>query len=298
MARKACLTRRVTITLRRIRAARTAKGISVFFRGATDRCSTTARPIPLASTCWMPTIRSVRLRPDLLAPVASRIIVTDDCWTFRQPGMFWFHESAGILLQSYKTELGEEMARPLEFDRSDAVKRAVEAFWECGYGSISANELSDRMGIGKSSFYNTFGSKAELLRLAVGSYVNQKTAALQRAIRHQNVMDVLRALLVDVARRNDGGKGCLLVNTAIELSRHDENVAHATRAGFDAIAATFEALVISGQQAGNIRPELDPKQQARILLTSISGLRVMIQSGFTAEEMTPFINMILKSIAT
>lgn len=189
------------------------------------------------------------------------------------------------------------MARPIEFERSDAVKRAVEAFWERGYGSISANELAERMGIGKSSFYNTFGSKAELLREAVGCYTDVKSAALQRAVRQRNVMDVLRALLVDVARRNDGGKGCLLVNTAIELSRHDEDVARATRAGFDAMAATFEAIVTAGQQAGDIRRDLDSRQQARILVTGISGLRVMVQSGFTAKELMPFIDTILQGMA-
>jgi TetR/AcrR family transcriptional repressor of nem operon len=34
-------------------------------------------------------------------------------------------------------------------------------------------------------------------------------------VRGRNIMDVLRALLLDVAKRNDDGKGCLLVNTAV-----------------------------------------------------------------------------------
>ncbi|MGU2420467.1 TetR/AcrR family transcriptional regulator [Burkholderia cenocepacia] len=185
----------------------------------------------------------------------------------------------------------------MEFDRSEAVKRAVDVFWERGYGSISANELAERMGIGKSSFYNTFGSKVELLREAVGSYADVRAVALRSSVRHRNVMEVLRALLVDVARRNDDGRGCLLVNTSIELSRHDEDVAHATRAGFDAMTETFEVLVAAGQRAGHILADVDAKQQARILVTSISGLRVMVQSGFTEKEMVPFIDTILKSMA-
>lgn len=189
------------------------------------------------------------------------------------------------------------MARPMEFDRSEAVARAVDAFWECGYGALSANELADRMRIGKSSLYNTFGSKTELLQEAITRYTQLKTAALRRTVREQNVMDVLRALLLDVAKRNDDGRGCLLVNTAVELSRHDANIASTTRAGFEAMATTFEALIVAGQQAGHIRTNLDVKNQARILVTSIAGLRIMVQSGFSAREMRPFIDTILASMS-
>lgn len=188
------------------------------------------------------------------------------------------------------------MARPMEFDRSEAVARAVDAFWECGYGMLSANELAERMGIGKSSFYNTFGSRTDLLREAIACYTSQKSALLQRVGSTPNVMDVLRALLVDVAKHNDGGKGCLLVNTAIELSRHDADIASLTRAGFDAMATTFEALIVAGQQKGEIRTDLNAKNQARILVTGIAGLRVMAQSGFSAREMKPFIDTILRSM--
>lgn len=189
------------------------------------------------------------------------------------------------------------MARPMEFDRNEAVARAVDAFWECGYGSLSANDLAKRMSIGKSSFYNTFGSKVELLQEAVASYTKLKTVALQQAVRGRNVLDVLRALLLDVAKQNDDGRGCLLVNTAVELSRHDAEIAGTTRAGFEAMAMTFEALIVAGQHAGEIRTDLDAKCQARILVTSIAGLRVMVQSSFSAKEMRPFIDTILASMS-
>jgi len=186
------------------------------------------------------------------------------------------------------------MARPMEFDRDEAVRLATRAFWECGYGSISAAELVERMGIAKSSFYNTFGSKTELLREAITSYTHDRIAALQRSARQSNVLDVLRHLLLDVAKRNDDGKGCLLVNTAIELSRHEPEMAQVTRSGFSEMAATFELLIKAGQQDGSVRAELDAKQQALILVTSIAGLRVMVQSGFSAKEMKPFIDTVIQ----
>ncbi|HEX7937250.1 MAG TPA: TetR/AcrR family transcriptional regulator [Paraburkholderia sp.] len=188
------------------------------------------------------------------------------------------------------------MARPMEFDRDEVVKRATRAFWESGYGSISAGELVERMGIAKSSFYNTFGSKAELLREAIERYTRDRAAALLRSARQSNALDVLRHLLLDVAKRNDGGKGCLLVNTAIELSKHHPEMAEVTRNGFSEMAMTFEALIKAGQEDGCIRAELNAKQQALIVVTSISGLRVMVQSGFSARELKPFIDTVLQTM--
>jgi TetR/AcrR family transcriptional repressor of nem operon len=124
------------------------------------------------------------------------------------------------------------------FARGEAVARAVDAFWDHGYGTISVNDLANEMRIAKSSLYNTFGSKLELLQEAVAYYTDLKTAALQRVANGGNVLAELRMLLLDIAKRNVDGRGCLLVNTAVELGRHDADVARVTRAGFDAIAAT------------------------------------------------------------
>ena len=189
------------------------------------------------------------------------------------------------------------MARPTEFDRDEAIARAVDAFWECGYGTISANELAERMGIAKSSFYNTFGSKTEVLREAITCYTVRKSALLQKTCSNGYVMEVLRKLLLDIAKRNDDGKGCLLVNTAIELSRHDGYIAELTRIGFDTMITTFAALIVVGQQTGEIREDLDAKSQALIVVSGIAGLRVMAKSGFSVSEMNPFIDKILDGMA-
>jgi TetR/AcrR family transcriptional regulator, transcriptional repressor for nem operon len=189
------------------------------------------------------------------------------------------------------------MARPMEFDRGEALSRAVDALWGNGYGAISANDLANEMGIAKSSFYNTFGSKVELLQEAVAYYTDMKTVALQRVARGRNVLAELRALLIDIAKRNDDGRGCLLVNTAVELGRRDADVARITRAGFSAMAATFEALIVAGQRAGHINRDLDAAGRALTLVAGIAGLRVLVQTGFSAKQLKPYVDTILAGMA-
>jgi len=61
--------------------------------------------------------------------------------------------------------------RPRSFDRSAALGRATQVFWECGYEGASFDGLIAAMGISASSFYNAFGSKKRLYQEATETYL-------------------------------------------------------------------------------------------------------------------------------
>jgi AcrR family transcriptional regulator len=61
--------------------------------------------------------------------------------------------------------------RPAGFDRSEALDRAMEMFWERGYEGTTLEDLQESMGnISPTSFYHAFGSKEALFRLVVEKY--------------------------------------------------------------------------------------------------------------------------------
>src|SRR5918999_1970317 len=62
------------------------------------------------------------------------------------------------------------MARHKEFDRDEALQRAMEVFWSRGYEAASVGELVKRMGINRQSLYDTFGDKHSLYLQALDRY--------------------------------------------------------------------------------------------------------------------------------
>lgn len=62
------------------------------------------------------------------------------------------------------------MSRPRSIPEDDALELALGVFWEKGYDRTSLADLGKAIGVGPSSIYNSFGSKAELFRRALRRY--------------------------------------------------------------------------------------------------------------------------------
>ncbi len=76
-----------------------------------------------------------------------------------------------------------ERGRPRAFDRTVALRGAMEVFWELGYEGAKLTDLTGAMNINSASLYNAFGSKEQLFREAVELYGSTTGSATARALR-------------------------------------------------------------------------------------------------------------------
>lgn len=188
------------------------------------------------------------------------------------------------------------MARHLEFDRTEVVARAVDAFWQCGYESLPALELAEAMGVAKSSLYNTFSSKRNLFIESVDHYADSQRSKVVAGFRSENVGELLRQMLLEIVTDNNAGRGCFLVNAAAEFGARDDEVRQHVKAGFDGMMDAFTTLIRAGQEAGQFKSDVNPRRYAVILVTGISGLRVLVKGGYAADELNPVIENMLAGL--
>jgi TetR/AcrR family transcriptional repressor of nem operon len=123
------------------------------------------------------------------------------------------------------------MARPIEFDRSKAVNRALSLFWRQGYQATSLAHLLAAMGIGRSSFYAAFTDKRSLFIECLDLFSARTTELLHRARIGMPPIDALQSFLernfkaAAGAAALKGHWGCMLVNTVLEMAGVDDDLA-------------------------------------------------------------------------
>jgi TetR/AcrR family transcriptional regulator, transcriptional repressor for nem operon len=174
------------------------------------------------------------------------------------------------------------MARPREFDETAALDAAIECFRQRGYEATSIRDLTDCMGIGPTSLYNSFGDKRALFIKALERYVDCSVRArLARLESSLPPKQAVRALIEDVVERSLTDRtrgGCLLINSALEIAPHDPEVGAEIAKRLGEIEGFFRRSISAGQSSGTIPRKLSPGDFARLLLGVLLGIRVLARS--------------------
>jgi len=119
--------------------------------------------------------------------------------------------------------------RPRSFDRDDALRLAMQVFWNKGYEGTTMADLMAAIGVKAPSLYAAFGDKNALFREAVEYYSSITAVGPMNALKEGRGVreDLYNMLHASVALYADpaNGKGCMVVTSAINCA--PENTAHA-----------------------------------------------------------------------
>ena len=179
------------------------------------------------------------------------------------------------------------MARPKEFDRDEALRRAIPVFWKKGFARTSTEDLVAAMGIGKQSLYDTFGDKRRLFLESLRTYNSESiTSLVKRVAAGPSRMAAIEEFLVELANEEPHKRalGCLGVNSICELGDDkDVRAVTAMAAAFQETALT--SLLEDAKQQGEVSSAVDARAAARFLATILSGMRVQAKSGASVEAL-------------
>lgn len=174
------------------------------------------------------------------------------------------------------------MARPREFDTTEAVEKAMQVFWQHGYEDASLPELLDGMGLTRGSLYKAFRDKKNLFLLVLDRY---ETAAVDSAVslltnpEIPNGADRILLLFKGIVTAVEKGdhRGCLLCTAAAASAANDPDIAAAVHGGLAKMQAAFLAALREAPALSHL-DQARRLQLADTLLTQYFGLRMLARS--------------------
>lgn len=164
----------------------------------------------------------------------------------------------------------------------------MAVFWEHGYEATSTEQLVEAMGIGRQSMYATFGDKHGVYLAALERYQARQGAGLLECLRSAaSPLAAIAEVLLAIAREGPEARarGCMGIQSIVDLAAHDPEVAALARGGTALFEAAFERVVDAAQRAGEVGAHVDPRAAGRFLLTTLQGLRVSARAGATPEAL-------------
>jgi len=159
------------------------------------------------------------------------------------------------------------MGRPREFDETEALEAAMGCFWRDGYEATSVRDLAACMGITSASLYNTFSDKRALFRQALHRYIERSTH--ERIHRLESTLppkEAARAFVNEIVERSlddQDRRGCLLVNSALEIALHDAERGAELVARLSDIEMFFRRVIAAAQANGSVPPSRNFADLAR-----------------------------------
>ena len=187
--------------------------------------------------------------------------------------------------------------RHRSFDKDKTLEKAMLVFWQNGYPGTSLTDLTNVMGINKSSLYAAFGNKEELFNQAIEFYLNKHGVVhFPKLLKEeQSLKKRVRNYLVSIANmltNQDLPIGCLICNSTAEIAgsclpeNSAKNINAINQQTIFALTEFFE----KEQQEGNLVDGDAPNTLANYLLTLQFGLAISARNGSNKQALKEIIN--------
>lgn len=190
------------------------------------------------------------------------------------------------------------MARPTKFDRDTVLQAAIESFRDSGYCATRMPDLLQATQLQPGSLYAAFESKQGLLEASLQRYAEQSCAAIQATMdaSASPLLGVKQMLINVVEESISDNKGCLLVNTLLELSSSDTRLRQLILSYFAEIEALILRALQQAQSLHELAPDKDPVALSKYIVVNLWGFKVMAKTDHCDASMRDTLKILLESL--
>ena len=195
-----------------------------------------------------------------------------------------------------KQMTSRSVGRPREFDEEAALEAAMDAFWAKGFEATSMADLCSCTGLHKGSLYQAFGDKHTLFMDALRHYADtefhETTSVISEA---KSPLENLRAVVNRVVEDAAGEKGCMMINSMVELAPRDPAVKQALQGFGQQRMQAITGMIAMAQESGELRAHTAPEKLARQLMMTMAGGAAMVKGVLPPEAFVETVNDLIDS---
>jgi AcrR family transcriptional regulator len=198
-----------------------------------------------------------------------------------------------------KRNTSGKMGRPRNFREDSALDAAMRVFWAKGYEGASLDDLTQAMGINRSSLYSSFGDKEQLFHQVIAHYGQGPLAFLPESLKQPTARAVIETLLrsaVKFLADPAHPRGCLSLQGGLTCGSGSESVKQAMVEWRRGGLAEIQKRMQRAREEGDLPKQVNPMDLARYISIIMNGLGVQAVNGATRGEMTRAIDLAIRSL--
>ena len=176
----------------------------------------------------------------------------------------------------------------------------MRLFWRKGYAATSIEDLSKTLQLSRSSLYDTFGDKRTLFLEALKFYSGRVLSGTSRTLNEApspiaGIQKVFDDLIAGVGSEASA-LGCFMVNSVAELVPYDADVTEIATAYADSLQQLFITVLTQARLQNMLTKKQTPEQLAAYVFNMIQGIRILIKSGASREQVQAISAITLQSL--
>jgi AcrR family transcriptional regulator len=182
-----------------------------------------------------------------------------------------------------------------QFDEAEVIAAAIEVFWRQGYTAAAISDLTEAVGLSRSSLYQRFNDKDGLFREALAAYTERllrRMNSVKADTPRLRMKALLRSFLPGTASRP---AGCLIARSCADIPALSAEAQAAALAGMARQHEIVAGILRDGVTAGELAEDTNIDAMAWHYLGVLQALLNFPQAGADGSTLDQMIDVAMSA---